>query len=622
MAVKNSLLAFFKSIVATFGDANRKRFDHHSNVGIIVSMVMKYQMHLTTQDVFSEINFEPSYIQDTIHTVLKLRNRLLKVSVLLPMGNKQVSVTHLKLLINRTSKDIHGLVLKDVCTDDKQNFKSLQKLMEKRVSDALISNVPDNQATVMFIQLCSFIESALNDLDMLPVERIKKIWFAVFFLRIWKKSIIRSTYSLDDNWITSNAYICVEINVHSLIQLIQKMREKGEDELFMPIMYSSQACEQAFRQLRSMTTMNWTKVNFTMLELTHMISRLELQNEIIHLKLNDFDIDFPRISRKTEKFKHYTLPSDQEIELAMNGAKNEALAEALKFGMNIPSHEISNCDINEVNINENPAVLDDSCDETDELMVQIDSNDPFEFDDDDDALLSGVLEQDLCLRDYSDQVDQLGEDSRFTKITDKRGFSKVVRKSSIVWLLSNSKGTLSSDRLQRVQASKQKSCKRRLNFQHHFIPYGKGRLFFKAEELHLGQWAFFKEKSKSKRSENSEKTNDYIVSNVMGFVYSKGKNQKEKQYSWEFAAVAKDNIEVLTTWYRLQPNGEFIMYEDNNSFYVPISNYVMSMQPPDFDTDPINATCNLYIPKKFSTKENIQDSFAKMIKINNLSSKI
>lgn len=52
-----------------------------------------------------------SYTQDTIHTVLKLRNRLLKASILMPMGYKQVTVTHLKLLINNTSKDIHGLVL-------------------------------------------------------------------------------------------------------------------------------------------------------------------------------------------------------------------------------------------------------------------------------------------------------------------------------------------------------------------------------------------------------------------------------------------------------------------------------------------------------------------------------
>lgn len=44
------------------------------------------------------------------------------------MGCKQVSVTHLKLLINGTSKDVRGLVLKDVCPDDKQNFKSLQKM--------------------------------------------------------------------------------------------------------------------------------------------------------------------------------------------------------------------------------------------------------------------------------------------------------------------------------------------------------------------------------------------------------------------------------------------------------------------------------------------------------------
>lgn len=36
------------------------------------------------------------YVQDTIHIGTKLRNRLLKQSVILPMGNYQVSVSHLK----------------------------------------------------------------------------------------------------------------------------------------------------------------------------------------------------------------------------------------------------------------------------------------------------------------------------------------------------------------------------------------------------------------------------------------------------------------------------------------------------------------------------------------------
>lgn len=571
--------------------------------------VMRHQMRLRTQNIFGEIDFKPSYIQDTIHTVLKLRNRFLKLSILLPMGCKQVSVTHLKLLINGTSKDVHGLVLKDVCPDDKQNFKSLQKIMHPRVLDALIANIPDSQATVMHLKLCSFIESSMNDLSMPPVERIEKIWFAVFFFRIWRKWIIRSQYSLTNNWITLNSYTCIEINAHSMVQLMRQMREKGQDNLFMPILFSSQTCEQAFRQFRSMTTINWTKINFSILELTHMVSRLELQNEIVHFKLANFDIDFPRISKKPEKCKHYPLPSDEEIKIAINAAKCKAINEALKFEMNVDSHEISNCEIVDVII-DRTEVFNESCEEVDGCMIDMGSNDPFEFDDD--AALSGLLTQNLCLKDYSEQVDEIDENSRFTKTTDRNGFSKVVRKSSVVWLLSNSKETLSSDRLQRVQGSKRKSCQQRLNFQQNTASFGKGRLFFMAEELCLGQWAFFSNQSKSKRFQNSEKVNDYIVGAVMGFIYSKGKTQKEKEYSWDFASVADKNIQVLATWYRLQPNGEFIRLDGNNSFYVPISSYAMSMQTPCFDSDRVNGSCRIHVPN--AAKDKIRENFAKVIK--------
>lgn len=171
---------------------------------------MKSQMNLNIQSLFDESGQIASFIQDIIHEVLKLRNRLLKISMHLPMGNKQVSVSHLKILINNTSKDVHGLVLKDICPDDKQNFKSLKKVMDPRVLQALISKVPDSQGTVMYLKLCSYIESAMNHLDLLPIERIRRIWFAVYFFRIWRKWIIKNSknknsfakYSLTDNWIT------------------------------------------------------------------------------------------------------------------------------------------------------------------------------------------------------------------------------------------------------------------------------------------------------------------------------------------------------------------------------------------------------------------------------------
>lgn len=99
-------------------------------------------------------------IQDTTHIGTKLRNLLLKPSVLLPFGNSAISLAHLKLLIKNVPKDIHGLTRTDISPDDRQNYKSLEKIMEKRVIDALSKYVVGSEATTTFLIICKYITSS------------------------------------------------------------------------------------------------------------------------------------------------------------------------------------------------------------------------------------------------------------------------------------------------------------------------------------------------------------------------------------------------------------------------------------------------------------------------------
>lgn len=55
------------------------------------------------------------------------------------------------------------------------------------------------------------------------------------------------------------------------------------------------------------------------------------------------------------------------------------------------------------------------------------------------------------LRDYTDQNIVIDELCAFTKIMDKDGTSKVVRKSSVLWALTNTKYGLSNDRPRKSQ---------------------------------------------------------------------------------------------------------------------------------------------------------------------------
>lgn len=131
-------------------------------------------------------------IQDILHKIAKQRNRMLKSGIILPMGRKIVSVSHLKILINNYSKDRHGLVMGDVCPDDRQNIRSVQKIMDVKVLKALKDFVMDSEATVMYLNICSELFSAFYDGDLQTVERVYRIFHATYFLRAWKVWIQQS----------------------------------------------------------------------------------------------------------------------------------------------------------------------------------------------------------------------------------------------------------------------------------------------------------------------------------------------------------------------------------------------------------------------------------------------
>lgn len=46
------------------------------------------------------------------------------------------------------------MVMKDIDPDDRQDFSSLEKVMQTKVIDALSVHVPNSEATVMYIKIC------------------------------------------------------------------------------------------------------------------------------------------------------------------------------------------------------------------------------------------------------------------------------------------------------------------------------------------------------------------------------------------------------------------------------------------------------------------------------------
>lgn len=150
----------------------------------------------------------------------------------------------------------------------------------------------------------------------------------------------------------------------------------------------------------------------------------------------------------------------------------------------------------------------------------------------------------------------------------------MIRKSTLVWLLSDSQGKLSNDRLQRVQAASKTTCKRRLIFAKQ-ISQSK---LMKMEEIQIGDWCIFKNSTKDSCS------SELLIGQIIGFKYIDGANEKKKRYTWDFAKVKADlpeekkrGIIVQSSWYQFDFRGKMQRIEKINCFFVNIENYLATL---------------------------------------------
>lgn len=71
---------------------------------------------------------DTTFTHDPIHIGTKCRARVLKTSRVTSIGQKVISIAHLKYLLKNVSRDKHLLTTYDVEPKDKQNFNSVEKI--------------------------------------------------------------------------------------------------------------------------------------------------------------------------------------------------------------------------------------------------------------------------------------------------------------------------------------------------------------------------------------------------------------------------------------------------------------------------------------------------------------
>ena len=168
------------------------------------------------------------------------------------------------------------------------------------------------------------ITASYLDKSLSPLDRIYGIWYSCLALRYWRHWLQENGYKLDINFITLNAYMCVEINAHSLVLISRRLRENGTPHLFRPWHFGSQSCKSFFRLVRSLTSTESTQVNLSGKRFFSRSERADAANRLLGEGEND-GVYFPRFTHAFEdqsqddgKNISFNLPShllsDEEIE--------------------------------------------------------------------------------------------------------------------------------------------------------------------------------------------------------------------------------------------------------------------------------------------------------------------
>ncbi|CAG9812470.1 unnamed protein product, partial [Phaedon cochleariae] len=336
---------------------------------------MRYETIIPISNDFNtwfQINpdiFESCYIQDTVHIGTKLKTRLLNQRTDLRIGKYTANVSHLHHLVENVTKDKHLLTKSHLNSDDKMNFESVERIIDEKVQRGLQDNVADSQGTVAFLKIMAMFLDAFLEKQIDIETRISNAWFVVFFLRIWRHWIKSNGFSLDKNFITLNAYICVELNAHALVLMTLRCHYLKRPELLMPWLMSSQPCEKTFRATRSMTSTFSTIVNFSMLDILHRLHRIQILNDVM-CDLKD-EIIFPREHNRRMgsvqenhmmEYRNSTIDYDQ-INIIIEDAKEKAIGYCGLLGIPSLNEEWMNISIPNVqsqeknlshNLNETP----------------------------------------------------------------------------------------------------------------------------------------------------------------------------------------------------------------------------------------------------------------------------
>ena len=106
------------------------------------------------------------------------------------------------------------------------------------------------------------------------------------------RDICHGKNDLRQNFVTTNGQICVELDAHSFTSMLLYLLDKRPDSRIYPWQLGSQACENAFRGLRSMSSTFSTVINFNVYSVCQRMARV-MREQKMKLEREENGFIFP-----------------------------------------------------------------------------------------------------------------------------------------------------------------------------------------------------------------------------------------------------------------------------------------------------------------------------------------
>ncbi|KAJ8681009.1 hypothetical protein QAD02_016796 [Eretmocerus hayati] len=293
-------------------------------------------------------------IQDPVTSVVsKLFNRFLLSTTTLTIGEHGANLGNLADLVDDFPKDKHQLTHVMLSPKKDFNLETVVKVCHSRVIK-LLKNIPESEGTVEYLKLMNMILHSYLSTKMSPLMRIYCMWYPVFFLRLWHTSLGEPTdNSVIEKFIPFDTYVSIEINAHSLVNLILKnMNKPNPDQSLLLWQCSTKICKELFKMLRTPDCYYRHAVNCTPLEALRKVQRIELIDDIItyDYSRDGEKLNFPKTKPLKVPYEKITVNSlcvnlekdpimNQELTISavqsvIDRAKQDAFQQILKLGVN------------------------------------------------------------------------------------------------------------------------------------------------------------------------------------------------------------------------------------------------------------------------------------------------